>query len=869
MNILATDAGPVSFGAGNQFGGDEYFINNLSPLDISLPATYDSTNFDGLTNNFRIEDKMFHKVDDASSGLITWVPDSVFVTSPQIVNPDGTTSDSSIQNGVNAAAAGYTVNIESGTYYESNITITKPVTIDGDYTGTDRSAVVVAPAIADAHDDSTWDGATLSNGFVIQSSGVTIRNLTVDGDAGVGGAGSRNFRAGIITDSRIANPVFNDVAVENVAVQNTYRRGIQIYSPGAVGSGNSIVNSQVDGVTLGPGIAVFDADVTIAGSQASNTPSGIEVIYWGAAHPLAIVQGNTLTNVENGIQLAGPAAGSIVGGAGDLGNAITLSGDAADRYGILVRSAQGDVTVQNNSVTAGGDADGIVLFGNGDAAHPALISGNILINTTPAGAVTGISMSDDGTLFPDGDGNPVADQSDYATISGNTITGFSTGIQFAQTGTQSIVATVSDNTIDGNPDTGILAEGGGASAVIDHNTVNRAAFDQQVWGILIEDGATATVTRNAVGPFDGGIRAFDTTGPITIGGTDPADANTVTGSIEGIWMEDASNVTVQNNIVLDSVQGGVQIDTQSGTSTENLVLDNTITNCPDGILLWGVSGNTISGNIISNCVPNAYVSESNGIYLDASNDNTISDNVVSYVRYPGGGGWGIALDSMDEPSSNNVVSGNQISDSDIGIYVSDSADTIGGTGNVLTGNDVGLQIVGGSQVAVLDNTIAGSATGVDVDGSTAMLQNNDLRNNTAIGLLIHDGAVVDAGQTGKLSPSDFTGLGISTGGNDFSSYTTAASATSGAIVDLNADNSAGPQGVPADATAFGNTWNASLTTPALLAVPSTMTRTITLSRSSITRISLICPSAPIAAPSTKGNWLPSPVPLPTIRKRTS
>ncbi|MEZ6073123.1 MAG: PKD domain-containing protein [Pirellulales bacterium] len=68
--------------------------------------------------------------------------------------------------------------------------------------------------------------------------------------------------------------------------------------------------------------------------------------------------------------------------------------------------------------------------------------------------------------------------------------------------------------------------------------------------------------------------------------------------------------------------------------------------------------------------------------------------------------------------------------------------------------------------------------------------------------MAQNGAVVDAGQDGP--GVDFTGLGISTGGNDFSSYVAAASTANGAIVNLNADAVAGSQGPPADLLARNN-----------------------------------------------------------------
>ena len=753
---------------------------------------------------------------------------------------------STVQAGVNAVAATGTVEVLAGSYYQSNITINNPMTIDGYYTAGGRSQVVVGPSIADEQLDSTW-GGTISNGLVINSSGVTIQDLTVDGDADNGLTGDHNFRAGIITDSAHGSE-FDNITVHNVAVQNTYRRGIQIYSPDVVGTGNSITDSSVDDVVLGPGIAVFDANVTITGTQVSNTISGIEITYWGAGAPLATVQGNTLTNVESGIQLVGPAAGSIVGGAGGLRNTITLTGTSADRYGILVRSAQGTVTVQNNSVTGTGAADGIVLFGNGDATHPALIKDNLL----STGGV-GISMSDDGELFPDGDNNPIADHSDYATITGNTITGFAIGMELEQTGTQSVVATVGDGTSAGaNTITpvgggiGILVDGAGATATVQKNTVTLAGNTDESQGIVFQDGAAGAISGNTVNSGEIGIWA-NNTGTIsrfvTISGNEVTGAmkgiemfdadythvtgDTVTGStLQGIWDWHSDHVTIDGANILSGNYTGIDVDdahgllisgnTVSGSALNNIELvnitdstvsDNQVSGGNNGILVWTSSSNQITGNTVSG-------SASNGIYLYNSDGNVITSNAVSGVHHGDDhDGWGIALDNG---STGNTVTLNNVHDSDVGVWVGggSTGNTIGGSGNILTSNYIGLQIQSGGSATVLDNTITGNTTvGVDVDGGTAMLQGNDLRSNT-IGLLIHNGAVVDAGQTGKPVPSNFSGLGISTGGNDFSSYTAVATVSSGAIVDLNTAAAQGPQGVPSDATAFGNTWNAALTTPA-------------------------------------------------------
>ena len=126
---LLAGVGTVSLGAGNLFGGDTYFIDNQSNLSFDL-TSYTATNFEGLnpatlSDDYRIEDKMHHRLDTdllATVGLITWVAGNVYVT-------DGGT-DHSIQRGIQAASVNDTVNVEAGTYGES-VDLNKKVTLLG------------------------------------------------------------------------------------------------------------------------------------------------------------------------------------------------------------------------------------------------------------------------------------------------------------------------------------------------------------------------------------------------------------------------------------------------------------------------------------------------------------------------------------------------------------------------------------------------------------------------------------------------------------------------------------------------------------------------------------------------------------------
>ena len=97
--------------------------------------------------------------------------------------------------------------------------------------------------------------------------------------------------------------------------------------------------------------------------------------------------------------------------------------------------------------------------------------------------------------------------------------------------------------------------------------------------------------------------------------------------------------------------------------------------------------------------------------------------------------------------------------------------------NEITSSDTGILIGAGSaMIEDNDNSIHGNVIGIDVDSGTVLVQNNDLNGNT-IGVRIQNGGIADLGQTGKPVTSNYTGLGISTGGNDFSGYTTPATST--------------------------------------------------------------------------------------------
>ena len=137
---IDSGAGAVTIGADNAFHATGDYIDNLSSQNFDLSSN--GTTFD-QSNNFRIEDRMFDRVNNSSSGLITWVPNNVFVSAVG-TGPSGMT-DSNIDRAIDAIGSGGVVNIEAGTFAQS-VTIDRAVTLIGSGDGSSP-----APATVIAH----------------------------------------------------------------------------------------------------------------------------------------------------------------------------------------------------------------------------------------------------------------------------------------------------------------------------------------------------------------------------------------------------------------------------------------------------------------------------------------------------------------------------------------------------------------------------------------------------------------------------------------------------------------------------------------------------------------------------------------------
>jgi parallel beta-helix repeat protein len=174
----------------------------------------------------------------------------------------------------------------------------------------------------------------------------------------------------------------------------------------------------------------------------------------------------------------------------------------------------------------------------------------------------------------------------------------------------------------------------------------------------------------------------------------------------GILLDRTSNITIVDNIITNfsargpSWKGGICIQ----DSHENIVVNNTISNTTEyGIYLWDSYNNIVTGNIISGTIPLEPEFYSVGICLDgSSHENIVVNNTISNTTWNG-----ILLNSYNNIVTGNIISGTNPLEPDfspIGIYLSDNSHDNTILGNVISNSTRGIYA---SQLAY-SNTFAGN-----------------------------------------------------------------------------------------------------------------------------------------------------------------
>jgi hypothetical protein len=325
------------------------------------------------------------------------------------VNPGGTGGcSSSIQQAINAAAAGDTILIGKGIYTE-NLIVPKPLTLlgvgnRGEHRGWgqggerhrsgEQGAPIVRPAVSNPRPcmvDSLCGGLA-SNIILVQAKDVTIRGLTLDGDnphltSGVVRGGSDlDARNGIITNHSLG--IFDNLQVDHVTVKNVYLRGIYASSEGTFNfHDNTVLNVQGDSDSIcmfnygGAGVMARNRASDCHDALSSNWSRGVQFL------------DNEISRSGSGVHTDNAGAN---GGTADLIENNTVEHCQKDGYGIWVFVPYRDPIVKDNDVR--GCAVGLAAFGQG-APTTTLFTGNRLSgagawSSRPSGSL-GVLVSTD------------------------------------------------------------------------------------------------------------------------------------------------------------------------------------------------------------------------------------------------------------------------------------------------------------------------------------------------------------------------------------------------------------------------------------------------------------------------------------------
>jgi hypothetical protein len=498
-------------------------------------------------------------------------------------------------------------------------------------------------------------------------------------------------------------------------------------------------------------------------------------------------------NILDGVMIDGAASNTVGGTAGGAGNLI--AGNNSDGVEISGGGATGNFA-QGNVI--GLKSSGTALANNGSGVHIVsapdntvggtaagsrnVLSGNLIhgVHIEKSISITGNATGNDvqGNYIGTGVGGTgdLGNNSDGVSISG------------APTTTVGGATAAAQNVISGNNSDGVDVVGSSAGTLIQGNYIGTDF-----------NGTAAIPNGNVATTIGSGVRVA--AAGVTIGGTAAGEGNLISGNNAfgiDIAAATADGTIVQGNLIGTDASGTLALGNMkmagvgitSGKNSQiggiNPGSRNVISgNGPaqvDGVLIQGTAatGNVIQGNFIGTDITGMLPlgNGGDGVFIVGQNNNTIGGTTAAARNIIGGNNHGVEIAAG---GTGNVVQGNYIGlnvngsatvgNGGDGVLVQDSpGNTVGGTtagaGNVISGNNaVGVDIVGSPSSG---SVVQGNLIGTDAGGTV------DLGNNS-YGIFINGAVNSTVGGTSASARN------VISGNNNSGVYINASSATGNLI----------------------------------------------------------------------------------------
>ena len=617
--ILLYQAGAVSMTGGNSIHDNDQnlYVDSATAVTVGSEAIGPSTaplysgyevinftalNFDltGVTfseaTNCQIEERVWHGVDDTTYGAVYWVAGNLYVAPPE----------STIQNAIDIATAGDTINVCPGTY-AGEIKIDRSVTILGDPGDTAPGPGAFAPVIDGG--SAPGDAFLIKNGVSnVTIQGFEVRNFTSD-DTGIGNAISA--WVGSTSNITVQDNYFHDLEYNGVLVGNDYNA-----DPAKWGdhTGWTIKGNILD-------------NIGYIGFELTNTSnSSIE---------------------DNIIHLNGTFIGAVFSSARRSESGLTvknnlIDGIPSDTYPVIYMYAY-DVDMPNPNL------DSVLIEGN-TIDCPAGTPYQVYMRNIGTGTVTGVQVRNNSFLRLKNLTSATIDassnywgSSDPTTVAGN-ISGAVDFSPLLDNGTDTDLATLGFQPDFSSYTVHTLGSQTGATSLIQE-------------GIDLVNGSTLNVVAGTYAENININKSLNLVGAqagVGVAGRTAGDAAETT--IQGLVSVNASNVSINGFTFTNPGQTSAITIPPSSSNTaisynmiENVGAPTLSSNVHSIVFQNGADSVNISHNSFNNINANAKsasaISVLDSVSTDPSNDLVIFDNTFTNIASVTKGAYGIIINN--------------------------------------------------------------------------------------------------------------------------------------------------------------------------------------------------------------------------------